>query len=593
MSYLPIFGAFDFAAAFPSVIHRWIWTVLRHRKIPQHFLNMFTALYHMAAASFSHLGVVYCVVQFLSGVLQGCPGSAFLFNNALDPFLYLMERELSKRKAGISRACADDIGVTLRRLSHLKVLHPIFGEASSLAGLELKPPKCVIVPLCDLDDDKVRDIKTWLAAHIGSWAGFAVKPATKLLGFYVGPKAGEFNWAEPIAKFKARVQCIHHSRASININAYTYNVKALPVMAYQAQLLHLPKENALLERVALHTILRMHINALRHADFFQLSDLGGPKLRSLTAACASTLFRTACKTVTSWRQWTSQLDIAAREFLPLQQYLKGKRTHHIWDSQPIALNLQDAFMGFPCDDRWAPAASQLLCELTIDNDGVVPVPGDGMLCGKPIQKLIYGKFMKMHFTSNIRMTIQARLVDLFAPFTLDFDSLINLDSCFALLRRMGAGKAITVLKTWTNSWATSHRSHDPTILPCLLGCKAKPDSLIHYLQCPHLYALMKFFYCSTDENPLIRFGLVNPSLDSLSIICCASAGYHAIRRSVRKKCITLTDKELNIGDIRWFWTVFAEAFSAEARERSAPFTRFSVASFFKFLIDADQEPTLT
>ena len=152
---------------------------------------------------------------------------------------------------------------------------------------------------------------------------------------------------------------------------------------------------------------------------------------------------------------------------------------------------------------------------------------------------------------------------------------------------MPAGKAITILKTWTNSWATSHRSHDPIILPCLLGCKAKTDSLIHYLQCPHLFALMKFCNHSTDDNPLIRFGLVNPNIDNFCIICCTSAGYHGIRRSVRATGFAPTDKdkEISSGDVRHFWTVFADAFTAEARERSA----FSVASFFGFLIETSQE----
>ena len=36
-SNIPISGAFDFKAAFPSVIHLWIWVVLRHRKMPGHF----------------------------------------------------------------------------------------------------------------------------------------------------------------------------------------------------------------------------------------------------------------------------------------------------------------------------------------------------------------------------------------------------------------------------------------------------------------------------------------------------------------------------------------------------------------------------
>jgi hypothetical protein len=191
------------------------------------------------------------------------------------------------------------------------------------------------------------------------------------------------------------------------------------------------------------------------------------------------------------------------------------------------------------------------------------------------------------------MTIRTRLIDLFAPFTLDFDNPIHLDSCIALLRKMRPSKAMQVLKTWTNSWATSHRSHDPTILPCLLGCKAHTDSLIHYLQCPHMYSLMKFFDRSTDENPLIRFGLVNPSLNCLAIICCTSAGYHAVRRHVRRFQPTLTNMELCVGDVRRFWTVFAEAFTAEAGELCLQCTSFSVPKFLSFLIEVDQVPNLT
>ena len=104
---------------------------------------------------------------------------------------------------------------------------------------------------------------------------------------------------------------------------------------------------------------------------------------------------------------------------------------------------------------------------------------------------------------------------------------------------------------------------------------------------------MKFCYPTTDDNPLIRFGLVNPNLDSLSVVCCTSAGYHAVRRNVRKTGFAPTDKELSVGDVRYFWTVFAEAFTAEAREHSAPCSRFSVASFLRFLIALDQAQTMT
>ena len=87
-STIPISAAFDFLAAFPSVIHDWIWAVLSHRKLPIHFINFFKANYHDAKAVFTHNGTKYFSINFLSGVLQRCPGSAILFNNAIDPFLF-------------------------------------------------------------------------------------------------------------------------------------------------------------------------------------------------------------------------------------------------------------------------------------------------------------------------------------------------------------------------------------------------------------------------------------------------------------------------------------------------------------------------
>lgn len=39
---------------------------------------------------------------------------------------------------------------------------------------------------------------------------------------------------------------------------------------------------------------------------------------------------------------------------------------------------------------------------------------------------------------------------------------------------------------------------------------------------------------STDCSPLVRFGLVEPNLDCLWMIGAASAGYHDVRRNVRK-----------------------------------------------------------
>ena len=104
---------------------------------------------------------------------------------------------------------------------------------------------------------------------------------------------------------------------------------------------------------------------------------------------------------------------------------------------------------------------------------------------------------------------------------------------------------------------------------------------------------MKLFNKSTDEKSLIKFGLVDPSLDCLAIICVTSAGYHAVRRSVRRFHPTLTTMELCVGDVRHFWTVFAEAFTAEAGKLCLQCTSFSVPKFLNFLIDTNQMPNVT
>ncbi len=136
---IPVLPLFDFEAAFPSVIQSWIFLVLKFRQLPDDYISLFKSIYMNAHAVFSQ-GERVRILDFLSGVLQGCPGSAFLFNNSVDPFLIYIEKQLKLRKAGFARACADDIGAALRALKYLKILAPIFRLASAFAGLTLNSP---------------------------------------------------------------------------------------------------------------------------------------------------------------------------------------------------------------------------------------------------------------------------------------------------------------------------------------------------------------------------------------------------------------------------------------------------------------------
>jgi len=322
-SNIPVIATYDYEAAFPSVKQKWIWKVLKHRRLPDEYIKLFQGIYHMARGVVRHNNVHITILLYLSGVLQGCPGSAFLFNNSHDPFLALMDRKLREGNKGIVRACADDIGACLSRLKHLNVLAPIFDHAASLAGLNLKAIKCVVVPLCQFSDRVKRDIIKWLRRNIPKWSELSIDSAANLLGMYIGPGANALNWHKQLRKMKDRVKAIQSGSATITLNVISYNSRVVPVGSYVAQLLPCPPSLPPLERAAMHTVLRLPQNSLTHSDLVNLQGAGGPKMRSISAACTSALIRSALKTVPGWKKWLEQLNTAADSFLPINPNIRN------------------------------------------------------------------------------------------------------------------------------------------------------------------------------------------------------------------------------------------------------------------------------
>ena len=116
---------------------------------------------------------------------------------------------------------------------------------------------------------------------------------------------------------------------------------------------------------------------MRTSDIYQLHKLGGPKLRSISVACAAATYRTALTTVTCWPKWISQLEICAKQFLPFTQLVKRNLTPSHWDSDPLALNLKHAYNGFSKDPQWAEGGAILSTKLLeLNNNRPVP-PGCG------------------------------------------------------------------------------------------------------------------------------------------------------------------------------------------------------------------------
>ena len=286
-------------------------------------LRQFLVLQHQPHPSLNNAWECSSEIQYLSGVLQGCPASGWLFDSALDPFLIAFNSKLRFEEKGIVRACADDLSFALSRLKHLLLLYPVYSDAERLAGLVLHLKKSMLVPLIRKDECCYDKIKKWVCKHIPAWSDLQICDAAKLLGFYVGPGCGKLNWIEPLQKVRDRVKEIKSATAPTYINAYDYNVRVCPILGYQAQLIPLDARHFLLERIALHTVFRAPWNSLRHQDFFSLAKYGGPKVRSFNIACASALYRTAAKTVTTWPTWVHQMAAAAKEHLPAIREIKG------------------------------------------------------------------------------------------------------------------------------------------------------------------------------------------------------------------------------------------------------------------------------
>ena len=108
-------------------------------RIPSGLLNLAFTIYSLAmAVGRNDVGEVNSLSGIFKGVFHGCPLAGLFFILSIDPFLNEMKSKIEGVALGVMRACADDIGVALRRITGLKILICIFRRAAKFAGMELK-----------------------------------------------------------------------------------------------------------------------------------------------------------------------------------------------------------------------------------------------------------------------------------------------------------------------------------------------------------------------------------------------------------------------------------------------------------------------
>ena len=121
--------------------------------------------------------------------------------------------------------------------------------------------------------------------------------------------------------------------------------------------------------------------------------------------------------------------------------------------------------------------------------------------------------------------------------------------------------------------------HEDETHVCLLGCSDTVDSLTHYIHCPHLYAMQKFLFEDISDDPTVRFGIKSPDSKSFKVISCLFSAYHAVKAKVRAGSIIVHHETMKNSTLRATWSVFADAFRAEAGEMRVQTRAFSLPKF--------------
>ncbi len=284
--------------------------------------------------------------------------------------------------------------------------------------------------------------------------------------------------------------------------------------------------------------------------------------------------------------------IAAEEHIAVGRWLQGKDYPDCWDSPSFAHNLCGAFEGFLGQDKMKGAGAKLKQKIAQDNEGVYPPPGGEFFSSAvALQKVAYTTLFNEIFPVNHLAELQILCAERCAAMFLPYDIFDGEGSpasngvftaAFALLKgkTLPSPVRIKVVKTWLNGWATSHRFHEDEIHDCLLGCKGEKDSLTHYVNCPHIYAMLRFLFVDISEDPSVRMEIKAPEIFSFKVISCLFSAYHALKSEVRSG-------KINMHYQTWLqsaWSVFANVCKAEAGELGVSTRAFSLVKFIDFLI---------
>jgi hypothetical protein len=289
----------DIKAAFPSLSHKWLFTVLRKMDVPARLRVALRELYNNCQSLILFGGSAAEHIKIAAGIKQGCPASGSLFVLAMDPFVRYLCLRLPRPLYSVV-AFADDIAIgcmwVLRSLALVFQAFDIFARATAL---KINVKKTTIIPYWERG---VFDVRRFVVGHVPSLSQVEVMDYGTLLGLAIGPSAFEHVAECQLAKLWQRTLEARAGNAGMFAALRHYKVHAFPTMSHILQFVGPPPEVLKCESRCLQLLARGPWNTFPGTSMQHLCELGctteAPSLQLVGRAAA---FRTAVRSNAFYR----------------------------------------------------------------------------------------------------------------------------------------------------------------------------------------------------------------------------------------------------------------------------------------------------
>ena len=161
----------DFAAAYPSVNHSWIFSVLENTGLPDFLCRFLRTFYRDSITHVEFAGAERGQFLMDRGVRQGCPASGFLFAMAFDPIFRWLQESIVPRNVDnleflqpAQCAYADDLAVASSSCrGSMTALAPALRSVDSIAGLNLNYRTCCC--WVQYGTEEHESLSTWISEN--------------------------------------------------------------------------------------------------------------------------------------------------------------------------------------------------------------------------------------------------------------------------------------------------------------------------------------------------------------------------------------------------------------------------------------------